>query len=277
MKYVIWGATASARKIYKEIEKNFEIVAFVDNSTEKIGTKLDGYEIVSPSQLKKIEYDKIAILSISALYVIKEQILGMGISEHKIDTSFVETKVRARINFLSDFAKIVYRYNVQGSVAEAGVFQGEFAKEMNKYFPDKFLYLFDTFEGFDKRDIQIEEACNYSEAKEGYLNITSEKLVLSKMSHPEKCIIRKGYFPETAIGINDDFCFVNLDMDLYKPTIEGLRFFWDKMVDGGIIIVHDYYSEGYKGVRDAVSEFTKEEGLLPFPIGDSISIAIKKC
>src|SRR6188508_837716 len=35
---------------------------------------------------------------------------------------------------------------VKGNVAELGVYKGEFAKRINQLFPDKKLYLFDTFE-----------------------------------------------------------------------------------------------------------------------------------
>lgn len=110
------------------------------------------------------------------------------------------------------------------------------------------------------------------------MNITSETLVLNRMKYPEKCIIKKGYFPETTGGINEKFCYVNLDMDLYKPTLEGLRFFWPLMVNGGIITIHDYFSRGYEGVNAAVREFLNEvsDDITPFPIGDQVSIAIQK-
>src|SRR4051812_35726084 len=40
-----------------------------------------------------------------------------------------------------------------GSVAELGVYKGKFARFINQYFPQRSLFLFDTFEGFDKNDI----------------------------------------------------------------------------------------------------------------------------
>lgn len=77
--------------------------------------------------------------------------------------------------------------------------------------------------------------------------------------------------------MKENFCFVNLDMDLYKPTLEGLLFFYPLMVHGGIIVVHDFFSKGYEGVNAAVKEFLDENPLLvPFPIGDNVSIAIQK-
>lgn len=41
--------------------------------------------------------------------------------------------------------------NIDGAVAELGVYRGEFARRINQAFPGRTLYLFDTFEGFDPK------------------------------------------------------------------------------------------------------------------------------
>ena len=84
--------------------------------------------------------------------------------------------------------------------------------------------------------------------------------------------------PETAEGIDDRFAFVNLDMDLYEPTIEGLRFFYPRMSEGGVILIHDYFSEAYPNIEQSVDDFVRELGtrLRKIPIGDDISMAIVK-
>ena len=49
----IWGAGSFGIGIQKEAEKHgFEIIGFIDNSNEKIGTKIEGLEIFPPSFLK---------------------------------------------------------------------------------------------------------------------------------------------------------------------------------------------------------------------------------
>ena len=104
-------------------------------------------------------------------------------------------------------------------------------------------------------------------------------MVLSKMKYLDQVVIKKGYFPDTAKDIDEKFVFVNLDMDLYKPTLEGLRFFWPKMVKGGIILIHDFFSTEYAGVNKAIELFARETPEADnkfFPIGDDISIAIIK-
>lgn len=277
-KAIVFGATASANMIYEEIRKKYEIVAFADNDKGKVGGDMGGIPIIKPLDIKKLFWDEIIIVSYSAMYTIKRQLLDMGISEYKINTRYVEMNVEPRKRFCEDFATLANRYKLSGCTAEAGVFQGEYAAVINKSFPDRKLYLFDTFEGFDQRDIDLEQKNGFSDARTGHLNTTSESFVLDRMPYPQNCMIKKGYFPETAKGISERFCYVNLDLDLYKPTLEGLRFFYPLMVQGGIITVHDYFPSGYRGIREAVKEFLNEEAdsIVPFPIGDHVSIAIQK-
>ncbi len=149
----------------------------------------------------------------------------------------------------------IYRYGIEGSTAELGVYRGDFAELINRYFPDRKLYLFDTFEGFDKKDVDVEIAGNFSEATETSFSITSEEVVLGKMEHKENCIIRKGWFPDTAEGVEDKFCFVSIDADLYQPILAGLEFFYPRLVHGGVIIIHDFNNKEYQGARQAVKEF----------------------
>lgn len=61
-------------------------------------------------------------------------------------------------------------------------------------------------------------------------------------------------------------------------TLEGLKVFYPRMVEGGVILTHDYFSEVYPNVEDAVDDFEWEMGirLHKIPIGDNISIAILK-
>jgi hypothetical protein len=43
------------------------------------------------------------------------------------------------------------------------------------------------------------------------------------------------------------------------------------------MLVHDYYNPGYKGVKEAVEQYQKEEGeIIKFPIGDHCSLGIIK-
>jgi putative O-methyltransferase len=278
---IVFGATESAKEIYTEIAKDYKIIYFCDNDSSKWGKKIDNIEIISPKEMIGCVYDYIAIVSLSSMDIIRKQLIELGVQEQVIVTKYIEHKVKSREIFLKNFAKLVNASHQKyaGCVAEAGVFQGEYAKCINKYFSNRKLFLFDTFEGFDKADVELEKQNKFSNATENHLSITSIEMVLGKMPFPENVVIRKGYFPNTAIDIDEKFVFVNLDMDLYKPTLEGLKFFWPKMVKGGIILIHDFFSTGYAGVNKAIEQFVIENPDTEnrfFPIGDDVSIAIMK-
>jgi len=201
----------------------------------------------------------------------------MGVPKTKINADFVMLQEKSRIIFLEKLALVQNEHKICGSVAEGGVFQGEFAREINRVFPDRTLYLFDTFSGFDERDLATEKENSYSKYGVNHLNITSVDLVMQKLPHPKKVIIKKGFFPETVKGVSDSFCFVNLDFDLHDPTLAALEFFYPLMEAGGVILVHDYFNSGYLGVKAAIEKFMiKANDLQLFPIGDGISIGIIK-
>lgn len=165
--------------------------------------------------------------------------------------------------------------HVEGSVAEIGVYQGEFAKFINQVFPNRTFYLFDTFKGFDQRDMDIELNRKFIHRdKTGHLGDTSIEYVKEKMLYPEKCIFKQGYFPETAKGINDQFVFVSIDVDLYKPTIEALNFIYPLLTSPGFMLVHDYNINRYKGATEAVKKFRDDNKLTLVPIGDKGGSAI---
>ncbi|HBG65068.1 MAG TPA: macrocin-O-methyltransferase, partial [Treponema sp.] len=70
---------------------------------------------------------------------------------------------------------------------------------------------------------------------------------------------------------------VNLDMDLYTPTLAALEFFLAHM-DEGCILMHDYFSPNLTGIKKAVDDFEVEihKTIPKLPIGDEISIALIK-
>lgn len=178
-----------------------------------------------------------------------------------------------RLSSLELIADEIYSNNVSGSVCELGVYQGDFAKYINLAFKDRKLYLFDTFKGFDSKDIQIELKNKYSTVEENFSD-THMDLVLKKMKYPQNCVIKKGYFPESAAKLEDEFAFVNIDVDLYNPTYEGLKYFYPRLSKKGYIFVHDYNNDMYMGVKQAVKQFCKENDITFFPLSDCCGSAI---
>lgn len=152
------------------------------------------------------------------------------------------------------------------SVAELGVYKGDLAWQINALFPDRKLFLFDTFDGFDQRDVDAERTMDFSKACTGDFSDTSVEFVRSRLPHPKSACFRKGFFPDTAAGLeNEAFLLVSLDADLYQPILSGLEFFWPRLVPGGVILLHDYNNERFRGAGQAVREYERKLGH-PLPL-----------
>ncbi len=144
--------------------------------------------------------------------------------------------------------------DVPGAAAELGVFRGEFAAAMNALLPERKLFLFDTFTGFDPEE-------NAPEGLAAAHENASAEAVLQRLPHAESAVIRAGLFPETAAGLEDEtFALVSLDADLEESTLAGLRWFAPRMVSGGFLLLHDWNHPGLPGVRAAVERYEAETG-----------------
>lgn len=82
MKYIIFG-TGEYYKRYISWFKGRDVVALLDNATDKQGTLLGGVPVISPTELHLVEYDVIIILS---FYVreMKQQLLDLGVEDDRI-------------------------------------------------------------------------------------------------------------------------------------------------------------------------------------------------
>ena len=93
------------------------------------------------------------------------------------------------------------------------------------------------------------------------------------MPFKKQCLVKQGYFPESLGSLDDRFCFVSIDTDLYKPTYEGLKYFYPRLNKGGYIFVHDYV----RGVKAAIQDFSQKENINYVPLSDSwVSVVISK-
>lgn len=169
-------------------------------------------------------------------------------------------------------ANEIMQQNVKGNVAELGVFKGTFAKLINQKFNDRKLYLFDTFESFDKEEfLQELERGRCSKEFWDIFRDTSAERVVAIMEYPEQCIVKKGLFPATTAGLEkEEYAFVSIDVDFENSILEGLRYFYPRLNEGGAIFIHDFNNAGLEGVREAVYSYQEEIGhsICKIPIAD---------
>jgi len=190
--------------------------------------------------------------------------------QRKIDKNYFDYVRLATLELISDEIR---KKNLKGNVAELGVYKGKFARYINFYFKERKLYLFDTFEGFDEKDIVTEKKKGFSSASQNFSD-TSVESVLAQMPFANNCFPVKGFFPQSATDIKDEYVFVSLDADLYEPVYEGLKFFYPSLVKGGYIFIHDFNNDNYPGTRKAVETFCAEKNISFVPIPDLAGSAI---
>jgi len=165
--------------------------------------------------------------------------------------------------------------HVPGDMAELGVYRGNTARLIHHYVPERTLHLFDTFSGFDERDVGQERQKTGLATDQKAFSDTSIELVLRNVQKlNENVEVHPGFFPQSvpAALTQRTFSFVHLDADLYDPTMAGLEFFYPRMAKGGILVVHDYNS--WPGARKAVQDFFSDKPEIPIPMPDKSGSAV---
>ena len=286
-KVIIFGTGSGAVKAYDLLKDTYDIMAFAGNDPKiKEGMELCGKPAIMPSEIAGKQFDLIVIGSQAYSEIYSQLTEELKIPPEKIHKDIASDSSGIKLDILKDIAGKISNKKVEGQVAELGVYRGDFSRHINRLFPDRTLHLFDTFTGFDERDVSKEKEMDFSGRKSlpgydplraGYFGDTDVEMVLSKMEYPNKCRIHKGYFPETSHGIDKSakFCFVCIDVDLYQPLLAGLRYFYDKLVPGGAILILDVYHEYFVGLKHALEEFLHEHPDTKYEtMGNGASVAI---
>jgi O-methyltransferase len=161
---------------------------------------------------------------------------------------------------------------IDADIVECGVYRGGTAAMIAKVIAangghGKKLYLLDTFSGMPdtdkKRDLHVK----------GDFADTSAEEVERFVNEPEIAIIRKGFIPETFIGLESRrFAFAHIDVDIYKSIIDSLEFIWPRLSAGGFIVFDDYGFPSCPGARQAVDHFFAETPVQPLclPTGQAV-------
>jgi len=183
----------------------------------------------------------------------------------KLEKTFID-----KVRFYSIWLQLetIKNKNIEGYFAELGVYQGETAKLIHLSDPNRKFLLLDTFSGFDQHDLDF-EVSKGEKYSENYFSNTSVEEVEKYLGDSENLIYFSGYFPKSISNLdkNIKYAFVHLDADLYQPTKQALKYFYPKLSDGGIIIIHDY-NHSWDGVRQAVDEFCEERKIAFVELAD---------
>ena len=160
--------------------------------------------------------------------------------------------------------------DVPGAFAELGVWKGCSAKVLASLKGNRRLYLFDTFAGFDDRDLKGRDANPRTRFSDTSLDAVRNFVGTDGVTYVP------GWFPES---ITDDvraerFAFVHIDCDLGAPTRAALEFFYPRMSPGGIFLIHDYGTGRWPELAEAVDSFCRTIPERPITLPDACCSAV---
>jgi len=154
--------------------------------------------------------------------------------------------------------------HVEGDIAECGVFRGAGSYLMLSATKDtnKQLFGFDSFEGLSEPGQNDQISNNYTFHWKKHDMSVGESIATSNLIRfKERFQLFKGWIPTRFNEVNNKaFCLVHIDVDLYDPTMDTLRFFYPRLNQGGMIICDDYGSEACPGAMKAMDDFAAEHG-----------------
>lgn len=217
--------------------------------------------------------DTISPLLYQSMRVNQYKFIKMNGTDSFDENRLVGNGKYAHSSYMSDYfrfrtfefvAEEIMQNQVEGDLAEFGVFRGAFSSLISEKFCNRKIFLFDTFEGFDKEEAQREAEAGYSDKEFEYAHTrTSEDMALKNMPYPEKCVVCKGLFPEsiTEEAEQTRYAFVSIDVDFEDSLYEGIKFFYHRLSEGGYIFVHDYINPNLKGVKKAIQRYEREENI----------------
>jgi len=177
---------------------------------------------------------------------------------------------------------------IPGEIVDCGVFKGvslsRFATFLKLFNIDKKVIGFDTFEKFPPTNFEQD-----FDAREKFINdagencISTEQLesVISHKDIKNYVEIVKGDItksvPEFVQKHSDlKISLLNLDVDIYEPSVSILESLYPKLSTGGILILDDY--DKFPGETKAVDDYFKDENIeiLEFPFSKHPKYIIKK-
>jgi len=179
--------------------------------------------------------------------------------------------------------------SLPGLWAECGVFAGTTslalclaARAEQPGFDGSGMHLVDSFEGLSElgaADLRAAHAADGSvtmvQPPRNRTNFAAPfELVRDAMAEFPGASLHKGWIPEVLAELPEaPWSFVHVDVDLYQPTLACLKYFFPRLVQGGVIVCDDYGSPAFPGARRAWLEFCGDTlAFVALPTGQSVLV-----
>jgi hypothetical protein len=115
-----------------------------------------------------------------------------------------------------------------------------------------------------------------------YKNLNFERTKRNLSAISSHIVFHKGFIPDSLKvdppSPDNLIVYLHIDLNSSYPTLAALEFFYDKMVQGGVILFDDYGWTGYEDTKEAIDKFfsTKSGILLKMPTGQALYLINKQ-
>jgi O-methyltransferase len=214
---------------------------------------------------------------------LKDKKFSNAYNKSKIITQALKNHPGENIHFRSYIACFCAKYalKIEGDFVECGVGKGMLSRTIVDYLKfekvKKKFYLIDTFSG-----IPIKQAANFKEKRNmEFLNTLNFSGSYSKRIHVifkkySNVKIIEGKIPEILKKTNiKKISYLSIDMNNAFAEIESIKFFFNKITKGGIVLLDDYaYGKSFLLQKIYWDKFAKSKGIeiLTLPTGQGLII-----
>lgn len=166
---------------------------------------------------------------------------------------------------------------IEGDFVECGVNRGGLSRAIVQYVDfnstDRDFYLFDTYCGLPETHVSRDEQDLLAHHREIYYDCFEEAKQTFK-AYPRVHLI-KGTVPETLSQVKTEkVAYLSIDMNCAMPEVEALRFFWDKLTTGAVVVLDDYGWLPHHVQKHSIDALAAEIGfsVLTMPTGQGLII-----
>jgi hypothetical protein len=170
---------------------------------------------------------------------------------------------KIRFYSMTQLVKYIIKKNKIYDFVEAGCWRGhssyiiaEFIKKKNITF-----HIFDSFEGLSSSSPKDGNFFFRKDRKRIEQQFASDEFFVKNTVLKKFDFVKsyKGWIPSRFKEVeNKKFSFVHIDLVLYKPTLDTLKFFYPRLVKGGVIVSNVYNSSVFPGEKRAWDEYFKK-------------------
>jgi hypothetical protein len=179
---------------------------------------------------------------------------------------------KRRMRFYGMVQALEATRHLGGWVAECGCWKGlsaylicEYIRRRNPAFVGERTLILDSFEGLSEptgEDVVEHELTLKGIERKGkpFKGAGAYAAPLEQVKNLLEGYVQvdfvKGWIPDVLAALPDrEYRFVHLDLDLYVPILGALRYFYPRLVRGGVMVSDDYGSLFFPGAKRAVDEF----------------------